>query len=142
VANRRISELQELAGLDLADQDLLTVVHVFEVDPTLKNRKLTISGTRTYLNQHYLPGSGGTVSGSVVVQGNLTVSGTTIFSASTFTGVVTVGSLIAQSGATVSGTISGVTITGQSLQGTNVNGVSGNFDTITGYTISVDSGNF
>ena len=56
MANRRISELQELAGLDLADQDLLTVVHVFEVDPTLKNRKLTVSGTRTYLNQHYLPG--------------------------------------------------------------------------------------
>ena len=50
MANRRISELQELAGIDLADQDLLTVVHVFEVDPTLKNRKLTVSGTKEYLN--------------------------------------------------------------------------------------------
>ena len=69
MANRRISELQELAGLDIAEQDLLTVVHVFEVDPTLKNRKLTISGTKEYLNQYYLPRTGGTVSGALVVQG-------------------------------------------------------------------------
>jgi hypothetical protein len=88
VANRRISELQELAGLDLVDQDLLTVVHVFEVDPTLKNRKLTVSGTKQYLNQYYLPHTGGTVSGALVVQGNLTVSGSTNFATATFTGAV------------------------------------------------------
>ena len=142
MANRRITELQELAGLDLADQDLLTVVHVFEVDPTLKNRKLTISGTKEYLNQYYLPRTGGTVSGALVVQGDLTVSGSTNFTTATFTGAVTVGSLIAQSGVTASGTISGATITGTNVQGTNVNGVLGNFDTITGYTINVNSGNF
>ena len=142
MANRRISELQELAGLDLADQDLFTVVHVNEVDPTLKNRKLTISGTKKYLDTYYLPRTGGTISGAVVVQGDLTVSGSTNFSTATFTGLVTVGSFVVQSGATVSGTISGATITGTYVQGTNVNGVLGNFTTITGGTINVTSGNF
>ena len=142
MANRRISELQELAGLDLADQDLLTVVHVFEVDPTLKNRKLTVSGTKEYLNVYYLPRTGGTVSGALVVQGNLTVSGSTNFATATFTGAVNVGSLIAQSGVTASGTISGATITGSNIQGTNVNGVLGNFTTITGGIINIASGNF
>ena len=142
MANRRITELQELAGLDIAEQDLLTVVHVFEVDPTLKNRKLTISGTKEYLNQYYLPRTGGTVSGALVVQGDLTVSGSTNFTTATFTGAVTVGSLIAQSGVTASGTISGATITGSNIQGTNVNGVLGNFTTITGGTINIASGNF
>jgi len=142
VANRRISELQELAGLDLVDQDLLTVVHVDEVDPTLKNRKLTISGTRQYLNTYYLQNTGGTVSGALIVQGNLTVSGSTNFATATFTGVVTVGSLIAQSGVTVSGTISGATITGSDIQGTNVNGVLGNFTTLTGGELNFTTGNF
>ena len=142
MANRRITELQELAGLDLADQDLFTVVRVSEVDPTLKNRKLTISGTKEYLNQYYLPRTGGTVSGALVVQGDLTVSGSTNFATATFTGAVNVGSLIAQSGVTASGTISGATITGSNIQGTNVNGVLGNFTTITGGIINIASGNF
>ena len=142
MANRRISELQELAGLDLVDQDLLTVVHVDEVDPTLKNRKLTISGTRQYLNTYYLQNTGGTISGALIVQGNLTVSGSTNFATATFTGVVTVGSLIAQSGVTVSGTISGATITGSDIQGTNVNGVLGNFTTLTGGELNFTTGNF
>ena len=75
MANRRISELQEQAGLLLADDDLLTVVRVSEPDPALKNKKLTISGTRSYLNIHYLPKTGGTVSGNVIVEDDLTISG-------------------------------------------------------------------
>lgn len=142
MANRRITELQAIAGTSLAEDDLFTVVHVSEVDPTLKNRKLTISGTKDYLNAYYFPRTGGTVSGAVIVQGNLTVSGSTNFSAATFTGAVTVGSLIAQSGIVASGTISGATITGSNVQGTNVNGVLGNFTTITGEVINVTSGNF
>ena len=73
MANRRISELQEQAGLSLAENDLLTVVHVAEVDPAIQNKKLTISGTKAYLNVYYLPRTGGTVSGSVTIQDNLTV---------------------------------------------------------------------
>ena len=142
MANRRITELQDIAGTALAEDDLFTVVHVGEVDPTLKNRKLTLSGTKQYLDIYYLPRTGGTVSGAVVVQGDLTVSGNTNFTASAFTGVVTVGSLLAQSGIIASGTISGATITGANVQGTNVNGVLGNFTTLTGQTINVTSGNF
>ena len=44
MANRRISELQEQAGLQLDEDDLLTVVHVAEADPAIRNKKLTISG--------------------------------------------------------------------------------------------------
>ena len=50
MANRRISELQEIAGLSLAETDLLNVVDVGEADPALKNKKLTISATKAYLN--------------------------------------------------------------------------------------------
>jgi hypothetical protein len=39
MANRRISELPLLDGTQVAEQDLFTMVHVFEVDPTLKNKK-------------------------------------------------------------------------------------------------------
>jgi len=42
MANRRISELPLLDGTLVAEQDLFTVVHVFEVDPTLKNKKITV----------------------------------------------------------------------------------------------------
>ena len=77
MANRRISELQEQAGLLLADEDLFTLVRVSEPDPALKNKKLTISGTRAYLNIHYLPKTGGTVSGNVIIEDDLTVSGLT-----------------------------------------------------------------
>ena len=42
MANRRISELQEQAGLQLDEDDLLTVVHVAEVDPAIKNKKLIL----------------------------------------------------------------------------------------------------
>ena len=65
MANRRISELQEQAGLQLDEDDLLTVVHVAEVDPAIKNKKLTISGTKAYLNVYYLPRTGGTISTSI-----------------------------------------------------------------------------
>ena len=75
MTNRRISDLQEIAGVDLAEQDLFTVVHVNEVDPNLKNKKLTISGTKAYLNKYYLTATGGTISGSVVITNDLTVSG-------------------------------------------------------------------
>ena len=73
MANRRITELQEQAGLDLAEADLFNIVRISEPDPALKNKKLTISGTKAYLNVYYLPRTGGTVSGSVTVQDNLTV---------------------------------------------------------------------
>ena len=79
MANRRITELQEQAGLQLDEDDLLTVVHVAEVDPAIKNKKLTISGTKAYLNVYYLPRTGGTISGSVVVPDSVKSSCTITF---------------------------------------------------------------
>ena len=94
MANRRISELQEQAGLQLDEDDLLTVVHVAEVDPAIKNKKLTISGTKAYLNVYYLPKTGGTVSGNVIVQDDLTVSGATTLNTVNSTGTSTLNALI------------------------------------------------
>ena len=122
MANRRISELQEQAGLQLDEDDLLTVVHVAEVDPAIKNKKLTISGTKAYLNVYYLPRTGGTISGSVVVQDNLTVSGTTTLDSLDTTGTSTVNALIVKTNATVTGTVSGATITGNFIKATNITG--------------------
>lgn len=53
MANRRISEFSSIDGLNLDEQDLLTLVHVFEVDPTLRNKKITLSQFKQYLNQYY-----------------------------------------------------------------------------------------
>ena len=154
MANRRISELQELAGLDLADNDLLTVVDTGEVDPAIKNKKLTISGTKAYLNVYYLPRTGGTISGSIDVQENvtitsgLTVSGATSLNTLVVSGGVTFTSLTVQNNLTVSGNISGNTITGNSANFSTVTGLSGVFAsqlsgaTITGNTVNATSGVF
>jgi hypothetical protein len=57
VANRRITELPAINGLDINEQDLLTLVHVFEVDPTLRNKKITFVQLKDYLNQYYAKAS-------------------------------------------------------------------------------------
>jgi hypothetical protein len=106
MANRRISELPLLDGTQVAEQDLFTMVHVFEVDPTLKNKKITVSGLKQYLNTYYLTTSGSTVYGSLVVQNNLTTSGLIVSNLSTLSAV------IVQNNLTTSGTISGATVTG------------------------------
>jgi hypothetical protein len=128
VANRRISELQEIAGIDLAEADLLTVVKVAEADPALKNKKLTVSGTKAYLDIFYLPRTGGTVSGSLTVQEDLTVNGTTVLSSGlrvTQTG--NIDTLFISGDVTVSGTTSGTTFTGTTVDATNINAI--NFTT-------------
>jgi len=158
VANRRISELQQIAGIDLAEGDLLTVVDVGEVDPAIKNKKLTISGTKAYLNIYYLPRTGGTVSGSVLIQENLTVYGTTTTTGFRTVATGDIGVLYTSGDATVSGTFSGVTITGTNVNATNINsqiftttsfsaatitGISGTFTTrVSGQTVTGITGAF
>jgi hypothetical protein len=68
-------------------------VHVFEVDPSLKNKKITISGYKDYLNTYYLTATGGTLYGSLDIQNNLTVQGTANISGITTSGVVVSGTL-------------------------------------------------
>jgi len=74
MANRRISELPLIEGNQIAEQDLFTLVHVYEVDPTLKNKKLTISGFNEYLKVYYVTTSGGTINGSLNVQNTITAA--------------------------------------------------------------------
>lgn len=158
MANRRISELQELAGIQLADGDLLTVVDVGEVDPAIKNKKLTISGTKAYLNVYYLPRTGGTVSGSVLIEDNLTVQDQTTLSGLNVSNTTNIGILYVSGTTNVTGTFSGTTITGTNVNATNVTantlstnsfsvttltGVSGTFTTIvSGATVTGNTGNF
>jgi hypothetical protein len=54
MANRRISELPLIEGDLVAEEDLFTLVHVYEVDPSLKNKRITVSGLKNYLNNYYL----------------------------------------------------------------------------------------
>lgn len=75
MANRRISEFPLIGGTEINESDLLNLVHVFEVDPALRNKKITFSGFKDYLNQYYVPKASGTFDGNVTINGNLTVSG-------------------------------------------------------------------
>jgi len=67
VANRRITELPAIQGASLAEQDLLTLVRVFEVDPTLKNKRITLNEFSNYLNTKYLTLSGGVLTGPLAL---------------------------------------------------------------------------
>jgi len=67
VANRRITELPAIQGANLAEQDLLTLVRVFEVDPTLKNKRITLNEFSNYLNTKYLTLSGGVLTGPLLL---------------------------------------------------------------------------
>ena len=76
MANRKISEFPSIQGLDIDEQDLLTLVHVFEVDPALRNKRITFTEFKTYLDLYYANTAGGaTFSGNVIINGNLTVTG-------------------------------------------------------------------
>ncbi len=140
MANRRISEFPAISGIDIDNQDLLTLVHVFEVNPTLRNKKLTFTEFRSYLDQYYANTSGATISGNVTITGNLSVSGTSTFNAITATGASTFSGIVVQNNATVSGTISGATITGNALQSTTLNAGTVTTTTATGTTALFTSG--
>ena len=96
MANRRISEFPSINGADIVDDDLMTLVHVFEVDPLLRNKKITFTQFRTYLDKYYANITGETISGNVVIQGNLTASGATSLNTVTATGLGTFSGVIVQ----------------------------------------------
>jgi hypothetical protein len=109
VANRRISEFPSIPGLDIDEQDLLTLVHVFEVDPVLRNKKITFTEFKNYLDLYYPSAAGGTFSGNVLINGNLTVTGTSTFTSITSSNLGTFSGIVVQNDAIVSGTVSGST---------------------------------
>jgi hypothetical protein len=142
VANRRITEFPAINGLDINEQDLLTLVHVFEVDPTLRNKKITFEQFKDYLNIYYASTSGTTFSGNIAISGNLTVSGLGSFGTILSSGLSTFSGIVVQNNAVVSGTVSGATITGANLQGVNVNATTVTTTTATGTTALFTSGQY
>jgi len=75
VSNRRISEFSSITGSTIDEQDLLTLVHVFEVDPVLRNKKITFIEFKEYLNLYYPNTSPGGFTGNISLNGNVTISG-------------------------------------------------------------------
>jgi hypothetical protein len=95
--------------LDIVEQDLLTLVHVFEVDPILRNKRVTFTEFKNYLDQYYPNGSGGTFSGNVIINGNLTVTGTSNFTSITGLNLATFSGVVVQNNLTAT-SITGVTL--------------------------------
>jgi hypothetical protein len=75
VSNRRISEFPSIPGAEIVDQDLLTLVRVFEVDPALRNKKITFAEFKEYLNLYYPNTSPGGFTGNITINGNVTLDG-------------------------------------------------------------------
>ena len=125
MANRKITQMPPIEGTAINENDLLTLVHIFEVDPTLKNKKITFTEFRNYLDQYYgLASLSGdiTLSGSLTITGSLTVSGTTsTFVSGHFT-----------SGVQVDGDlrVNQDIYAGNTITGNNVNANIGNISTI------------
>ena len=142
MANRRITEFPAIAANDIVDQDVMTLVHVFEADPSLRNKKITFEQFKNYLNTYYASTSGATFSGNVAISGNLTVSGLGSFDTIFSSGLSTFSSSIVQNNIVVSGTISGATVTGTNLQGVNVNATTVTTATATGTTSLFTSGQY
>jgi collagen type VII alpha len=143
VANRRISEFSSIPGLDIDEQDLLTLVHVFEVDPVLRNKKITFTEFKNYLDLYYPSTAGGTFSGNVLINGNLTVTGTSTFTSLTSSNLGTFSGIVVQNNAIVSGTVSGNTVTGNNVQASIFNAATGTFSTVaTGTTAAFTTGAF
>jgi len=94
VPNRKASEFPSINGSEIDEEDLLTLVHVFEVDPTLRNKRITFTQFKSYLDLYYSPLSGATFSGNVTITGNFVVSGSSSFNTLTTSGLATLNRII------------------------------------------------
>jgi hypothetical protein len=142
VSNRRISEFSPINGTEIIEQDLLTLVHVLEADPALRNKKITFTELKNYLNQYYLTGSGGVFSDNVLINGSLTVTGNSNFTSVTGLNLATFSGVVVQNNLTAAGTISGITFTGTSTNTTTTTAITGTITSLTGTTTNYTTGNF
>ena len=148
MANRKISQFPTIESVDIANADLLTLVHVFEVDPALRNKKITFSGFRDYLDQYYINVGEDPVYNNVTITGNLGVSGNTnlntlsVSGNSDFQAVIVGGDLTTSGSFSVTGTITGSQIEVNNVVTNFLETNSGNFIIITGTTIDFVSGYF
>ena len=148
MANRKISQFPTIESVDIANADLLTLVHVFEVDPALRNKKITFSGFRDYLDQYYINVGEDPTYNNITITGNLGVSGNTNLNTLTVTGdssfqaVIVGGDLTTSGSFSVTGTITGSQIEVNNVIADFIEISSGNFTIITGTTIDFVSGYF
>ena len=75
MANRKISEFVDIPGAGIDEDDLLTLVHIIEADPALRNKKITFTEFREYLNLYYPNASAGGFTGNITLNGNVTITG-------------------------------------------------------------------
>ena len=143
MANRKITDLPALGPEQIVDADLLTIVDVGEVDPGLKNKKLTINSTKQYFNGYYYSVTGGTLSGSVTITGDLNVGGNFTPTNITSPGTGTFGTVFVSGASTFSGAVAfESTVSGGTITATNINASSGSYSNLTVTTLSqLDSGN-
>ena len=148
MANRKISQFPTIESVDIANADLLTLVHVFEVDPALRNKKISFSGFRSYLDQYYINVGEDPTYNNVTITGNLGVSGDTslntlsVSGASDFQAVLIGGDLSVSGSFSVTGTITGSQIEVDNVVADFIEISSGNFTMITGTTIDFVTGYF
>ena len=119
-----------ISGLSISGDDLLTMVKINEVDPTLRNKKLTFDESILYYGQFFLTVTGATFTGDVVIDANATVSGNTNLNTLTVTGDSTFSGLIVQNNLTTSGTISGLEITGETAEFARIDATTGTIDSL------------
>ena len=151
--NRKITQFEAIAAAEINDADLLTLVSVFEVDPALRNKKLTFTQFRDYLDQYYINSLNfdPLIATNVIISSGLNVSGIVSFSdvlsvsgAATFTNDISIsGDVVVGTDLSVDGTISGNvvdvgTIITDSIE---VQGT-GTFITATGGQSNFITGNF
>ena len=151
--NRKITQFPPIAASEINDADLLTTVSVFEVDPALRNKKITFTQFRDYLDQYYINSLNfdPLIATNLIVSQGLNVSGAVSFSSTldvtgvaNFEDTVTISDNTNISGVlTVGGTISGsyvdvvmITTDQIEVQGT------GTFITATGGQCNFITGNF
>jgi len=152
VANRRITQFPSIEATDIVDDDLITLVQVFEIDPALRNKKLEFSGLRTYLDQFYLnitdsdPFIAGNVivSGYAIVSGNLTSESNFFVSGdATFANDVSIGQNLSVDGnIDATGNINANQINVLNVVTEYLEATSGNFTIATGTTADFVSGFF
>ena len=148
MANRKISQFPTIESVDIANADLLTLVHVFEVDPALRNKKITFSGFKSYLDQYYINVGEDPTYNNITITGNLGVSGNTFLNtlsvsgSSDFQAVIVGGDLTTSGSFSVTGTITGSQIEVNNVVTSFLETTSGNFITLTGTTVDFVSGFF
>ena len=123
MANRKITQFPAIDGNAITSGDLFTLVAVDEVNPTLKNKKITsyqfISG---YLAEYFVLREGGgsqIFKGDVVISGNLGVSGHTTLNTLSITGQGTTffpDSIVVTGDITATRNISGQTFSGDTVR--------------------------